>query len=143
MASRLRRASERSSAQLASDLALTVFRFHVFETSTTNPCTLRIADQSSELKWLRRLWDHTRMSIRKEFVRLLASRVVEELLEQDMIAIPDGLNLTEPIFEVMEQEASLEDRINEEVRLLLNQYQDQMRSSGASYQEMFKLIKNK
>jgi hypothetical protein len=83
------------------------------------------------------------MSVRKEFVRLLASKVVEELIEQDMIAVPDGLDLTEPVFEVMEQEASLEDRLNEEVRLVLNQYQDQMKASGASYQEMFKLIKNK
>ena len=83
------------------------------------------------------------MSVRKDFVRLLATKVVEELVEQEMIAVPDGLDLTEPIFEVMEQEASLEDRLNEEVRVLLNQYQDQMRASGASYQEMFKLIKNK
>jgi len=83
------------------------------------------------------------MSVRKEFVRLLAEKVVEELLQQEMIAVPDGLDLTEPLYEVMEQEASLEDRLNEEVRLILNQHQDQMRTSGASYQEMFKLIKNK
>jgi hypothetical protein len=83
------------------------------------------------------------MSVRKEFVRLLAEKVVAELLEQEMIAVPDGLDLTSPVFEVMEQEASLEDRLNEEVRVLLNQYQDQMKASGASYQEMFKLIKNK
>ena len=83
------------------------------------------------------------MSVRKEFVRLLATKVVEELVQQEMIVVPDGLDLTEPIFEVMEQEASLEDRLNEEVRVLLNQYQDQMRQGGVSYQEMFKLIKNK
>jgi hypothetical protein len=83
------------------------------------------------------------MSVRREFVRLLAAKVVEELVQQEMIAVPDGLDLTGPLFEVMEQEASLEDRLNEEVRLLLNQYQDQMRASGASYQELFKLIKNK
>jgi hypothetical protein len=83
------------------------------------------------------------MSVRKEFVRLLASKVVEELLEQEMIAVPEGLDLTETVFEVMEQETNLEDRLNEEVRVLLNQYQDQMKASGASYQEMFKLIKNK
>jgi hypothetical protein len=83
------------------------------------------------------------VSVRREFVRLLATKVVEELLEQEMIAVPDGLDLTEPVYEVMEQEASLEDRLNEEVRVLLNQYQDQMKASGASYQEMFKLIKNK
>ena len=83
------------------------------------------------------------MGLRKEFVRLLSAKVVEELIEQEMIEIPDGLDLDEPIYEVMEQETSIEDRLNEEVRGLLNQYQDQMRSSGASYQEMFKLLKNK
>ena len=83
------------------------------------------------------------MSVRKEFVRVLAEKVVAELVEQEMIAVPDGLDLREPVFEVMEQEASLEDRLNDEVRVLLNQYQDQMKASGASYQEMFKLIKNK
>jgi len=43
----------------------------------------------------------------------------------------------------MDTEVNLEHRIDDEVRSLLNQYQDQMRQSGASYQEMFKLIKNK
>jgi len=72
------------------------------------------------------------MSVRKEFVRVLADKVVAELVEQEMIAVPDGLDLREPVFEVMEQEASLEDRLNDEVRVLLNQYQDQMKASGAS-----------
>jgi|KBSSwiStaDraftv2_1062776.scaffolds.fasta_scaffold368801_1 hypothetical protein len=89
------------------------------------------------------IWDHTRMSVRKEFVRLLATKVVEELVQQEMISVPEGLDLAEPVYEVMEQETSLEDRLNEEVRVVLNQYQDQMKASGASYQEMFKLIKNK
>ena len=83
------------------------------------------------------------MSVRREFVHLLASKVVQELVKEEMIAVPDGLDLTEPLFQVMEQETSLEDRINDEVRGMLNQYQDQMRATGASYQEMFKLIKNK
>jgi hypothetical protein len=60
-----------------------------------------------------------------------------------MIEVPESLDLSEQLFQVMDAEINLEDRINEEVRVLLNQYQDQMRQSGASYQEMFKLIKNK
>ena len=60
-----------------------------------------------------------------------------------MIEVPESLDLAEQIFQVMDAEINLEDRVNEEVRQLLNQYQDQMRQSGASYQEMFKLIKNK
>jgi hypothetical protein len=39
------------------------------------------------------------------------------------------------------EELQLEDRINDEVRLILEQYQDEMRREGASYQEMFKKVK--
>ncbi|AXC15312.1 hypothetical protein ACPOL_6068 [Acidisarcina polymorpha] len=39
------------------------------------------------------------------------------------------------------EELSLEDRINEEVRVILDAYQDDMRRSGASYMEMFKKVK--
>ena len=83
------------------------------------------------------------MALRKDFVRLLSTKVADELVKQEMIEIPDELDLPEQLFQVMDAEVNLEDRINEEVRTLLNQYQDQMRQSGASYQEMFKLIKNK
>jgi len=83
------------------------------------------------------------MALRREFVQLLSKKIVEELVEQEMIEVPEGLDLAEQVFQVMDTEVNLEDRINEEVRMLLNQYQDQMRQSGASYQEMFKLIKNK
>jgi uncharacterized protein len=83
------------------------------------------------------------MSLRKEFVRLLSKKLVDELIEQEMIEVPNGLDLSEQILEVMDAEVNLEDRINEEVRTVLKQYEEQMRQSGASYQEMFKLIKNK
>ena len=84
-----------------------------------------------------------RMGLRKEYVRLLATRIVEDLVKQEMIEVPEGMDLAEQLFETMDAEVNLEDKINDEVRTLLNQYQDQMRQSGASYQEMFKLIKNK
>ncbi len=83
------------------------------------------------------------MGLRKEYVRLLSTKIVEDLINQEMIEVPQGLDLAQQVFQVMEAEVNLEDRINDEVRVLLNQYQDQMRQSGASYQEMFKLIKNK
>lgn len=83
------------------------------------------------------------MGLRKEYVRLLSKKIVEDLLKQEMIEVPEGLDLAEQLFQTMDAEINLEDRLNEEVRSLLNQYSDQMRQSGASYQEMFKLIKNK
>jgi hypothetical protein len=83
------------------------------------------------------------MGLRKEYVRLLSTMIAEDLVKQQMIEVPEDLDLAEQLFQVMDAEINLEDRLNEEVRVLLNQYQDQMRQSGASYQEMFKLIKNK
>ena len=83
------------------------------------------------------------MGLRREYVRLLSVKIAEELKKQEMIEVPEGLDLAERLYQTMDAEVNLEDRINEEVRTLLNQYQDQMRQSGASYQEMFKLIKNK
>ena len=83
------------------------------------------------------------MGLRRDYVRLLSTKIAEDLVEQEMIQVPEGLDLAEQLFQVMDAEINLEERLNEEVRLLLNQYQDQMRQSGASYQEMFKLIKNK
>ena len=83
------------------------------------------------------------MGLRKEYVLLLSTKIVEDLIKQEMIEVPESLDLAEQVFQIMDAEVNLEDRLNDEVRVLLNQYQDQMRQTGASYQEMFKLIKNK
>jgi hypothetical protein len=83
------------------------------------------------------------MGLRREYVRLLATKIAEDLVKQEMIELPASLDLANQLFEVMDAEINLEDRLNEEVRTMLNQYSNEMRQSGASYQEMFKLIKNK
>lgn len=83
------------------------------------------------------------MSLRKEFVHLLASKITEELVKDDMIDVPVGFDLTGQIEPVLEGELAIEDQINEEVRAVLTQYAEHMRQNGISYQEMFKLIKNK
>src|SRR6478735_7425104 len=73
------------------------------------------------LKIVEALWDDSRMGLRKEFVRLLADKVAVDLVKQEMIEVPEGLDLAEMIYEVMDTELNLEDRINEEVRVMLNQ----------------------
>jgi|SRR6187399_2402527 len=106
-------------------------------------CTLFLRYPDHFLKIAESLWDDSRMGLRKEFVRLLADKTAVDLVKQEMIEVPEGLDLAEMIYEVMETELSLEDKINEEVRAMLNLHQEQMRSNGASYQEMFKLLKAK
>ena len=47
----------------------------------------------------------------------------------------------ERVNEGLLEELSLEDRINEEVRVILDAYSEEMRKSGAQYAEMFKKVK--
>ena len=83
------------------------------------------------------------MALRTEIVDLLAEKISAELVEREMIELPDDFSIKEALFEVLNTEVTLEERLNDEVRMLLNEYGNQMRDSGASYQEMFKLIKKK
>jgi len=83
------------------------------------------------------------MSLQKEYVRYVSRRVVEELIKRDMIEVRDTLFLQERVVAVMDMELSVEDRINEEVRSILKDYTEEMRRTGVSYQEMFKIVKNK
>ena len=39
-------------------------------------------------------------------------------------------------------ELSLEDRINDEVRVILEAYSEEMNKTGANYQEMFRKVKS-
>jgi hypothetical protein len=83
------------------------------------------------------------MSLQKEYVHYLSRRVVDELIKREMIESSEVATLREKVLAVMEAELSLEDRINEEVREILKGYADEMRSTGVSYQDMFKVVKNK
>ena len=48
----------------------------------------------------------------------------------------------EKVHASMLEELSLEDRINDEVRVILEAYSEEMRKSGANYQEMFRKVKS-
>ena len=68
---------------------------------------------------------------------------MDELIRREMIETSEVVSLREKVLAVMEAELGLEDRINEEVREILKGYADEMRNTGVSYQDMFKVVKNK
>ncbi len=82
------------------------------------------------------------MLFSREYVGYLAREVTKRLVAAEMIESKAVAAVTERVHSVMLEELSLEDRINDEVRAILEQYSDEMRKSGASYQEMFKKVKN-
>jgi hypothetical protein len=49
--------------------------------------------------------------------------------------------MNERVAAALIEELALEDRINEEVRVILEAFQEDMHKSGASYPEMFKKVK--
>ncbi|PYX80557.1 MAG: DUF507 domain-containing protein [Acidobacteria bacterium] len=82
------------------------------------------------------------MLFSREYVGYLAREVTKKLIAAEMIETSQLAAVTERVHAAMVEELGLEDRINDEVRAILEQYSDEMRQSGASYQEMFKKVKN-
>ena len=82
------------------------------------------------------------MLLSKEYVGYLARQIVERLIKADTITTKAQPAVTQKVEAALLDELGMEDRINEEVRIILETYSDEMRRSGANYQEMFKKVKN-
>jgi hypothetical protein len=81
------------------------------------------------------------MLLAREFVAYISRQLVKRLTP-GIVETPSPDLLAEKIDEVITEELSAEDRLNDEVRDLLSQYSEYMRREGVSYQEMFRRIKN-
>jgi len=81
------------------------------------------------------------MLLSRDYVGYMAKEVVKRLVAGKMIETKDIENLTQQVRQVMADEITIEDRINDEVREILSRYSDEMRRTGVSYQEMFKKVK--
>ncbi|HXF14473.1 MAG TPA: DUF507 family protein [Terriglobales bacterium] len=82
------------------------------------------------------------MLLSKEYVGYLARETAKRLVASEFIETKNLPVVTEKIHAAMLDEFGLEDRINDEVRVILEAYSDEMRNSGADYQEMFRKVKN-
>jgi hypothetical protein len=81
------------------------------------------------------------MLLPKEFVGYLSRQMVRKLTP-GIIETPDPDGVVELITNIITDELMVEDRLNDEVRDLLEQYSDYMRREGVSYSDMFRRIKN-
>lgn len=82
------------------------------------------------------------MLFSKEYVGYIARQITKRLVDGKFIEVNQLPPIVEQVNTTLTEELSLEDRINEEVRYILEAYSDEMRRSGANYQEMFKKVKN-
>jgi hypothetical protein len=82
------------------------------------------------------------MVFSKDYVGYLARELTKKLIAGNFIETAQVPIVTERVHAALLEELSLEDRINDEVRVILEAYSEEMRKTGANYQEMFKKIKN-
>jgi hypothetical protein len=82
------------------------------------------------------------MLFSKDYVGYLAREITKKLIDGEFIETSNLEEVRGRVNAAMLEELALEDRINDEVRIILETYSDEMRQSGANYQEMFKKIKN-
>jgi hypothetical protein len=81
------------------------------------------------------------MLLSRDYVGHMAKEVIKRLVAAKMIETKHLENLTTQVRQVMADEVTIEDRLNEEVREILGRYSDEMKRTGVSYQEMFKKVK--
>jgi hypothetical protein len=81
------------------------------------------------------------MIFSREYIGYLARRTVKHLIDAKLITTSDLKGTEARVTVALTDELALEDRINEEVRVILEAYSDEMRKSGAQYAEMFKKVK--
>ena len=82
------------------------------------------------------------MIFSREYIGYLGRRTVKHLIDAKFIATSDLKATEERVIGALTDELSLEDRINEEVRVILEAYSEEMRKTGANYQEMFRKVKS-
>ncbi len=82
------------------------------------------------------------MIFSKDYLGYLARQTTKHLVAAKMIQTEKSAQVDERVAQAIIEEMSLEDRINDEVRVILEAFQDDMLKTGASYPEMFKKVKN-
>ena len=81
------------------------------------------------------------MLLSRDYVGHMAKEVVKRLVAAKMIETKNVDTLVTQVRQVMADEVTIEDRLNEEVREILGRYQEEMRRTGVEYQEMYKKVK--
>jgi hypothetical protein len=81
------------------------------------------------------------MLLARDYVGYMATELVKRLVEGGHIETEAVAAVALRVRQRMNEELSVEDRLNDEVRQILTEHQDEMRRTGVSYQEMYKKVK--
>lgn len=83
------------------------------------------------------------MRLNKLQIEHMAFNVVKGLLKDNAIITEDRDKLVREVEDVLSRELEKEDKLDEQVKEILKDKLDEIRSSNVDYYEMFKMVKSK
>ena len=84
------------------------------------------------------------MRVTKEFVGIISKKIVKSLTEKDLIIWEDALDKLETIISgIIIEDLMIEDRLNEEVKILLESKTEEYERSMMDYGRVFQMVKSK
>ncbi len=83
------------------------------------------------------------MRLSKNEIDFLAFEIVKTLLKEKKITTTERDTLVENIAKVLTDDFSQEDKLDEEVREILNKYSEEIRKGNIEYQTIFRMIKQR
>ena len=84
------------------------------------------------------------MKLQKGFIEILSKRIVDHLIKGDLIVWEDSPEkLTSLVIQIITTDLMVEDRLNEEVKLLLESRTKDYERSMMDYGRVFQMVKSK
>ena len=84
------------------------------------------------------------MRLRKEMIERIARRIVERLIRRELISEDSNKEVLRTRIEhVIEADLMVEDRLNDEVKDILRDFEDEMDRGNVDYSRMFTMVKTK
>jgi hypothetical protein len=83
------------------------------------------------------------MRLNKNQIEHMAFIIVRNLLKEEKIIAESKSDLTTDISNLITEEFLSEDKLDQEVREILNQHMEKIRKENIEYQTMFRMIKTK
>ncbi|MEE9523192.1 MAG: DUF507 family protein [Thermodesulfovibrionales bacterium] len=84
------------------------------------------------------------MRIPKSWVPIIATKITENVLEKDLVASKiDKDQLVSVSEEILLDELMVEDRLNDDVRDMLKQYEKEIDTKRMDYRKLFDMTKHK
>ena len=83
------------------------------------------------------------MKLRKQQIEVIAARIIDDLINRKFTEIENEDKIKALVRKVIIDDLMVEDKLNDEVRELLEKISSEMRQGSVEYHKMFRLVKEK